>query len=95
MIARCVRVHGVVQGVGFRYHTVDRARVLGLVGWVRNLLDGSVEAFVQGDDARVEEMLQWLREGPRAARVDRIDVDEVEPEPFTTFEIRRGHSSVS
>ena len=93
--ARRVVVRGVVQGVGFRYHTLDRARALGLVGWVRNLPDGSVETWVQGDEARVGEMLDWLKHGPRAARVERLDIDDVPLGAFTTFEIRRGHLSAS
>ncbi|MCE9592718.1 MAG: acylphosphatase [Planctomycetes bacterium] len=94
-IARRVGIRGLVQGVGFRYHTLDRARTLGLVGWVRNRLDGTVEAWVQGDEARVAEMLAWLKGGPRAARVERLDVDEETPGAFVTFEIRRGHLSAS
>ncbi len=92
-VARRVVVRGVVQGVGFRYHTLDRARLCGLVGWVRNLPDGTVEAWVQGDEARVAEMLDWLRHGPRSARVERIDVDDAALDELTTFEIRRGHFS--
>ncbi|MBI5434588.1 MAG: acylphosphatase [Planctomycetes bacterium] len=92
-MARRVVVRGVVQGVGFRYHTLDRARSFGLVGWVRNSPDGTVEAWVQGDEARVAEMLDWLRHGPRASRVERIDIDDAVPDELSTFEIRRGHFS--
>lgn len=93
--ARRVVVHGVVQGVGFRFHTLDRARLLGLVGWVRNLPDGTVEVWIQGEASRVDELLEWLRHGPRAARVERVDVDQVTPAALATFEIRRGHLSRS
>lgn len=78
MIARRVRVHGRVQGVGFRDAMVDAAQLTGVRGWVRNRRDGSVEAWVQGDDAAVERVLDWARRGPGLARVDRLDVDEVE-----------------
>ena len=77
MIARRVRVHGRVQGVGFRDAMVDAAQLTGVRGWVRNRRDGSVEAWVQGDDAAVERVLDWARRGPGPARVDRLDVDEV------------------
>ncbi|MCK6445460.1 MAG: acylphosphatase [Planctomycetes bacterium] len=90
LAARRVVVRGVVQGVGFRFHTLDRARLLGLVGWVRNCNDGTVETWIQGPSERVDEMLAWLRRGPRAARVERVDVDEVGPVELSTFEIRRG-----
>lgn len=88
--ARRVVVRGVVQGVGFRFHTLDRARLLGLVGWVCNRSDGTVETWIQGPTERVDDMLDWLRRGPRAARVERVDIDETEPVELSTFEIRRG-----
>jgi len=78
LIARRVRVHGRVQGVGFRDAMVDAAILAGVEGWVRNCRDGSVEAWVQGDDAAVARAVTWARRGPRLARVDRLDVDEVE-----------------
>lgn len=76
-----VIVHGVVQGVGFRWATRTEAQRLGLTGWVRNLHDGTVEAEVQGDDADVDRMRAWLAIGPRSARVDRIDVTAVGADP--------------
>jgi acylphosphatase len=69
-----VRIHGRVQGVGFRYATLARARSLGLAGWVRNVNDGSVEAVFEGDDERVASMVEWCERGPGGARVDRCDV---------------------
>lgn len=75
------RVHAVVtgdvQGVGFRYATRERARVVGVAGWVRNLPDGSVEVEAEGDPGAVERMLAWLDRGPRGARVTSVDVTEV------------------
>ena len=85
MIRRLI-VHGRVQGVWYRGWTVDRARALGLNGWVRNRRDGSVEILVSGPDADVEALIERCREGPEAARVDRIDAedtDEEVPEGFT------------
>lgn len=70
-------VRGAVQGVGFRYATADAARRQGLGGHVRNLPDGSVEAEVEGGDAAVGAMLAFLEEGPPAARVAGITVDDV------------------
>jgi len=68
-----VRVHGRVQGVGFRQHTAARARLLGLGGWVANLDDGSVEAVFEGPRDRVESMVDWCRRGPAGAHVVRVD----------------------
>ncbi len=72
MIARRLVVRGRVQGVGFRYAAVEAAEREGVAGWVRNLRDGSVEALVQGDDAAVERVVAWCREGPRGANVSDV-----------------------
>jgi acylphosphatase len=75
-IARHAIVRGTVQGVAFRWHTQERARELGLAGWVRNLDDGRVEAWIEGEASAVEEMLAWLRRGPPTARVAGVEVVE-------------------
>jgi acylphosphatase len=68
-----LEVHGWVQGVAFRAHTVREARALGLAGWVRNRSDGSVEIVAEGDELALERLRDWCREGPPAARVTRLD----------------------
>ena len=83
-----VVVHGGVQGVFFRVEARDRARSLGLGGWVRNTADGSVEAIFEGEDERVESMVDWCRRGPSGARVDEVDVAWAEPEGESGFAIR-------
>ena len=83
-----VVVRGAVQGVFFRVETRDRARSLGLAGWVRNAADGSVEAVFEGDDERVESMVDWCRRGPRGARVDDVDVTWSEARTEDGFSIR-------
>jgi len=68
-------VRGRVQGVAFRAATMDEARRLGgLSGWVKNLPDRSVEVLAEGERAAVEALLAWCRHGPRAARVDDVQV---------------------
>ena len=64
-----VRVTGVVQGVGFRWFVRERARRLGLAGWVRNLPDGSVEVFAEGDQGQLDLLEGELQKGPQGARV--------------------------
>jgi acylphosphatase len=59
-----VRIRGRVQGVFFRAEASERARSLGLAGWVRNCPDGSVEAVFEGEDERVASMVDWCRRGP-------------------------------
>lgn len=83
-----VVVHGAVQGVFFRVETRDRATSLGVGGWVRNTPDGSVEAVFEGDDERVESMVDWCNRGPRGARVDDVEVAWAEPEGEVSFSIK-------
>ena len=66
-------VSGKVQGVFFRASTRDRAQALGLRGFAKNLADGRVEVLAAGDDAAVDELAAWLREGPPMARVDDLE----------------------
>jgi acylphosphatase len=67
-----VRVTGVVQGVGFRWFVRERARRLGLSGWVRNLPDGSVEVVASGEDGQVQLLRAELQSGPSGAQVDAL-----------------------
>jgi acylphosphatase len=81
---RLVKVRGIVQGIGYREACVRRAHALGVTGWVRNRMDGSVEAMVQGSPGQLADMCAWLSEGMSAALVDGIEVTEVAP-PFARF----------
>jgi acylphosphatase len=81
---RLVRVRGRVQGVGYRYACVQHARVLGVTGWVRNRMDESVEAMLQGTPRQLDQMCEWMREVP-SALVEDMEVIEVEP-PFARFD---------
>ena len=83
-----VTVRGMVQGVFFRVETRDRARSLGLSGWVTNAPDGTVRAAFEGDDERVESMIDWCRRGPSGASVDEVDVTWGEPAGELGFSIR-------
>lgn len=66
-------VRGRVQGVGFRANAAAEARRLGLTGWVRNRLDGTVETDAEGPDAAVQSYLTWLRHGPSLSHVTGVD----------------------
>lgn len=84
-----VYVTGIVQGVSFRYYTMQEAARSGVSGWVRNLPDGRVEAVIEGDEVGVDRMLAWCREGPRSARVDHLEVlPETPTGEFQGFRIR-------
>ncbi|HEY7289489.1 MAG TPA: acylphosphatase [Vicinamibacterales bacterium] len=78
-VARRFIISGRVQNVGFRFYTETLARREGLHGWVRNLPDGRVEASAEGEAEAVERFEQGLRQGPRGARVDHVEVEDEVP----------------
>jgi acylphosphatase len=80
-----VRMFGTVQGVGYRAACVRRALALQVTGWVRNRMDGSVEALLQGDPERVSRMCDWLVNGSHAALVEKMEAEELAP-PFARYE---------
>ena len=74
-------VRGRVQGVGFRWFVEREAHMLSIAGWVRNNHDGSVEVLAQGTRDQLAGLHSRLREGPRAARVDAVEVSDAKPVP--------------
>lgn len=78
-----VRIVGVVQGVGFRWFVRERARRLGLAGFVRNLPDGSVEVAASGEEGQLELLRGELQRGPRGASVEAVQ--DMTPEPSETL----------
>ena len=88
MSARRILVSGRVQGVFFRNWTVAEARARGLAGWVRNLRSGEVEILAIGDEQAIEALAARCRQGPPAASVEEVRVEEAEPEPLGRFEKR-------
>lgn len=68
-----LRIGGRVQGVGFRYYALRQAREIGVGGWVRNLPDGRVEAYVEGSEPAVRRFAAALRQGPPLSRVDEVE----------------------
>ena len=82
MSAACFKawVHGRVQGVGFRYSTQAEARTLGVLGYARNLDDGSVEVLAWCEAEQVDALIAWLKAGgPRSARVEKVLVEPHQP----------------
>ena len=76
MVTRAhLTISGRVQGVGFRYHTRERARSHAVAGWVRNNADGTVDAVFEGSSEAVEALIAWCRLGPSGARVDDVKVE--------------------
>ena len=87
-LRRRVVAHGRVQGVFFRDSTREEAQKRGVTGWVRNRDDGGVEAVFEGEPDDVEALVRFVRSGPGSADVDRVDVDEEEPEGLRGFDVR-------
>jgi acylphosphatase len=83
-----VIVHGDVQGVGFRYYTRGQGKRIGVMGWVRNLRDGTVEGWAEGAPAQVEEWLAAVRRGPEGSYVRELEVHEETPQNLQGFEVR-------
>jgi acylphosphatase len=71
-----VRVFGRVQGVGYRSWTSSNAQKYGLIGWVRNRVDGSVEALFVGEESVVQLLVEQCRKGPPAARVEKVETED-------------------
>jgi acylphosphatase len=86
-VRRRVVAHGRVQGVFFRDSTRHEAERRGVTGWVRNTQQGTVEAVFEGDPDTVDAMIWFVRDGPGSAEVDRVDVDEEEPEGLRGFKV--------
>lgn len=76
VVRKHIIFYGRVQDVGFRYFSVYKARLLGLAGWVKNLDDGSVEMEVQGKEAEIDTLIQFL-DGHRWIRIDAMDVENI------------------
>jgi len=84
-----IRVYGIVQGVGMRYSVYTKAVKLGLLGFVKNLPDGSVEIKAEGDEQAIQELIDYINTGLRWARVDDIHVFWQNPSgKFDKFEIK-------
>ncbi len=85
-----VLVSGKVQGVFFRSSAKKRADELRLTGWVRNIEDGRVEAVFEGEQEKVDKMVEWCRKGPNYADVKDIQViSEKYTGEFNDFSVRR------
>lgn len=87
LIAKLLRIHGQVQGVGYRESMRREAERLHLSGWVRNRRDGTVEALVCGEANQVERIVEWVKQGPRFAIVDRVEISEAKITTSGRFEI--------
>jgi acylphosphatase len=88
MTRRRVIVHGHVQGVFFRDTVRRHAVAAGVAGWVRNTRDGTVEGVFEGTREAVDRLVRFCHDGPRGARVDRVEVSAETPQGLTGFDVR-------
>jgi len=83
-----VTISGKVQGVFFRAHTAEKAKALGITGYVKNLPDGRVEAVAIGTDSQIEQFLDYCQKGSPSSRVDDLNLEDFESdEAYGSFEI--------
>jgi acylphosphatase len=87
MIRRRVVASGRVQGVFFRDSVRSEAQSAGVAGWITNRDDGKVEAVFEGDDAAVEQLVDFCRSGPGSADVEDLEVSEEKPDGLTGFRV--------
>ena len=80
-------VHGQVQGVWFRAGTKEKADELGLLGWVKNRPEGTVEIHAEGEKPQLEKFIAWCRKGTPAADVNSLDIDGVMAKELKSFDI--------
>ena len=83
-----INVKGKVQGVFYRSSTQAKAKELGLSGWVQNEEDGSVLIEAEGEEQKLQRLVEWCQQGPGAAVVNDVDYKEVEPQGKNGFEVR-------
>ena len=84
-----LKVTGRVQGVGFRYYTYDAALDHGIVGWVRNRPDRSVEILAQGPSRQLDAFVDAVRRGPPSSRVDEVLIrPATDKKKLTSFDIK-------
>ena len=88
MMSVHVRVSGRVQGVYYRAYTRDRAKSLGINGWVRNIPGGGVEAVLEGERRQVGEMFKVMKSGPSGSVVLGMELSEIEAKGYNDFEIK-------
>ena len=89
MSRKAFKISGQVQGVGFRYHTLNKSRELSLKGYVRNLPDGNVYCLVDGESDSIDKLEAWLWKGPSYSMVKRVNEEPVDmDERFVDFQVR-------
>ncbi len=88
MVAKMYKIHGLVQGVGFRYFVYHHAQVLGVKGYVQNEFDGTVTVVAQGENETLLMFEKYLKSGPSFSHVGEVEVTTISAVNYNNFEIR-------
>ena len=84
-----IKIHGYVIGVGFRYYIWQIAQKFGVLGYVKNCSDGTVEIEAEGQEERLKDLLEWAKQGPSQARIDKLEFKWLDNKhEFNSFNIR-------
>ena len=86
--ALAITITGRVQGVGFRFSAVNKAHQLGLKGFVKNKMDGTVYIEAEGEPQQLNEMVNWCWQGPSSARVDEVTKQEIPVRDYNRFGVQ-------
>jgi acylphosphatase len=89
IVAKHIFISGEVQGVFFRKEAKEKASELSVFGWIKNLDDGRVEIFAEGEEKQMMAFIKWCKKGPRLAHVSGFIVENVKPEGHKDFKINR------
>jgi len=90
LISIHIKIHGKVQGVFYRAETKKKADSLHITGWVKNMSDGTVEALFEGDEDNINQLLDWCKQGPEMAKVEKIEILQqrtITGNPYPSFNI--------
>jgi acylphosphatase len=84
-----LKIYGQVQGIFFRVTALEKAQKFGLIGWVKNANDGTVELTAEGEENKLNELKEWCKVGPELARVERVEEEwtDIDKAGFSDFKI--------
>ena len=82
-----IKISGKVQGVSFRSHAKKYAEIFQVNGYVKNMPDGSVEIAAEGEDKKLTDFVDAMKQGPQFAKIDNVQITEQKPQKFKNFEV--------
>ena len=89
IVSKTITIYGHVQNVGFRYHTLQAANAYGIMGFVKNQMDGTVYIEAEAEEIALNEFINWCRKGPGHSKVTKIQIGENPNMQYSSFTIKR------